>query len=209
MSELWQKLVNNVSQQNQQKETVQPTQPTIDLIGQGQSVEQILNQNQPSVFVGIPTEVTIEEDEDDVEDIPFEEGVDDPNQTNSFSLGNLLNPALVTPPSTPQLNTDIFSMLGGQPLPPQQIVNEPVATPKRGRGRPPLNKAQDLINKLQQTSLNTEQDQFKSSENDTEKSTQIKQTTKDVAVALPKQTLREIGESLQRIGAACISVANS
>lgn len=205
-NDLWQKLANQALQQNQ------PQQSTIELPGQPQSVEQVLNQ---SVFVGVPTDE--DEYDDNNEEEEFEEGVDDPNRPpNNFDLASLLgnetaklNEVVKSPPTNQGISTDIFSMIGGTN--PVTSVNNPQVevAAKRGRGRPPKAESEKVINQLVQIPVNTEQDQFKSSQIPTQQSTFVKQNTKEVAVSLPKATLREIGESLQRIGAACIAVANS
>lgn len=215
-NDLWQKLAQQATQQNQpQQPVVQPQ--TIELLGQPQSISNVMQGipplNQPSVFVGSPIiedeETDLEEEEDD-----FEDGVDDPNRPqNDFSLESLLG---TTPPQPTQnqqggIVTDIFAMLNNNtPQPVTSVTNANVeVAAKRGRGRPPKQESEKVINQLNQMQINTEQEQFKSPTISSTPSQTIKQNPKDVAIALPKATLREIGEALQRIGAACISVANS
>lgn len=206
---LWQQLLQQVEEKKPETIEVKPIPQTVELIGTPQTIEQVNS----SIFVG---GVTIDDDEDENEEDDFEEGVDTPSN-NVFNIAGLnipipptpaqsielLNNTLITP--TPQqLNktavNDIFN-LSGTPV----DINTPT---KRGPGRPKGSTAKQVIEKLPEK-LDTVQEQAKSITDNTKIPSQTQQTTKEVALAIPKTTLLEIGESLSRISAALIAVAKS
>lgn len=226
MSTLWQDLLKQVdTTQNQTAPEPQPS--TINLI-QPMTNQQVLGnllvdnpmpnveQELNVINQAVTSAVVVDDDDDDiiVDEDDFEVGVDDAPIANTFSLTGLVT-SQPTPQPTKNNNvvTDIFNFGKVITQQPNPIINTEVEVQqKRGRGRPPKNTATSIINELNNVivaAANTQQplEQSKSIESNSQVSSQLGSSPKEITFSLSKKTFREIGETLQRLANACFELS--
>lgn len=223
MSTLWQDLLKQVDT-NPSQTVPEPQLSPINLI-QPMTNQQVLGnllvdnpipnveQELNVINQAINSTVVVDDDDDDIiDEDDFEVGVDDAPIANTFSLTGLnigSDVAKGNPAKNNNVVTDIFNFGKVVTQQPNPIINTEVEVQqKRGRGRPPKNTtASQMITELNTIVNEQSLEQSKSIESNSQVSSQLGSTPKEITFSLSKKTFREIGETLQKLANACFELS--